>query len=150
MDWNIRKLTCQQLMRQLDPFDKFSQPTLGWVKTIRKAIGMTTIQLAKRCGLSKQRILRIEQDEILGRTTLATLEKVAQQLECKLVYAFFPQKDLLQMIEDQAEQKALEKLVGISHSMKLENQKIAETIQKEQLELLKEKLIRENIKSLWQ
>jgi predicted DNA-binding mobile mystery protein A len=111
---------------------------------------MTTIQLAKRCGLSKQRILRIEQDEILGRTTLATLEKVAQQLECKLVYAFFPQKDLLQMIEDQAEQKALEKLVGISHSMKLENQKIAETIQKEQLELLKEKLIRENIKSLWQ
>ncbi|WP_425361840.1 mobile mystery protein A [Candidatus Tisiphia endosymbiont of Mystacides longicornis] len=125
-------------------------PPTGWLKTIRKAIGMSTAQLAKKCAVSTQRILRIEQDEILGRTTLTTLEKTAEQLGCRLVYAFVPKKDFLKIIEEQAEKKALEKLNRISHSMVLEDQKVVNKMQKDQLDLLKDQLMRKNIKSLWE
>ena len=85
MDWNLRRITCRQMMKQLEAIQKFNIPAAGWVRTIRKALGMTSIQLAKKCGVSKVRILRIEQDEISGHTTLATLEKVAEQLGCRLI-----------------------------------------------------------------
>ncbi|WP_375330330.1 mobile mystery protein A [Candidatus Tisiphia endosymbiont of Nemotelus uliginosus] len=150
MDWNIRKLTCKQLMYQLTSLNGFITPPTGWLKTIRKAIGMSTAQLAKKCAVSTQRILRIEQDEILGRTTLTTLEKTAEQLGCRLVYAFVPKKDFLKIIEEQAEKKALEKLNRISHSMVLEDQKVVNKMQKDQLDLLKDQLMRKNIKSLWE
>ena len=150
MDWSLHKLSCKQLMCQLGPLGEFIMPVDGWVKTIRKALGMTSIQLAKNCNVSKQRILRIQQDEISGHTTLATLEKVAEQLGCKLIYAFVPKVDLLQMIEEQAEKKAVEKLSRISHSMELEDQKVVSKMQEEQIKLLKEKLLEQNIKSLWE
>lgn len=149
MDWNLRRITCRQMMKQLEAIQKLNMPATGWVRTIRKALGMTSIQLAKKCGVSKVRILRIERDEISGHTTLATLEKVAEQLGCRLIYALVPEKDLLLVIEEQAEKKALEKLSYISHSMALEDQKIEATMHQQQVEMLKEKLMEQNIKSIW-
>lgn len=149
MDWNLRKITCKQLMKQLEPLGSITKPRLGWIRTLRIALGMSLSQLGLKCGFSKQRILRIEQDEVSGNTTLASLDKVAQQLGCKLVYGFLPQKDLLQMIEERSALKALEKLSRISHSMALEDQKVDELAHKAQLSLLKERLMKQNIKTLW-
>ncbi|WP_375326508.1 mobile mystery protein A [Candidatus Tisiphia endosymbiont of Nemotelus uliginosus] len=150
MDWSLRKLTCKQLMHQLSPLQNVVIPSNGWLKTIRTVIGMTSAQLAHRCGVSKQRILRIENDEILMKTTLATLEKVASQLGCKLIYAIVPEKNLLNIIEEQAERKAIGRLKEISHSMILEDQKVTDEKQQEQIEIIKEELIKNNIKTIWQ
>lgn len=149
MNSNLRKIACKQLMTQLQPLQQFKIPSLGWVRTIRKALGMTSQQLANKCSLSKQRILRIEKDEIIGHTTIATLEKVAQELGCSFVYGFMPQKDLFLIIEEQAQKKALEILTRVSHSMAIEEQKVEVRMQKEQLILLKEELMKQNIKFLW-
>lgn len=150
MDWSLRKLTCKQLMHQLSPLQNVVIPSNGWLKTIRTVIGMTSAQLAHRCGVSKQRILRIEHDEILMKITLATLEKVASQLGCKLIYAIVPEKNLLNIIEEQAERKAIGRLKEISHSMILEDQKVTDEKQQEQIEIIKEELIKNNIKTIWQ
>ncbi|WP_342278554.1 mobile mystery protein A [Candidatus Tisiphia endosymbiont of Myopa tessellatipennis] len=150
MNWSLRKLTCKQLMNQLSPLQNIIIPSNGWLKTIRTAIGMTSQQLARRCGVSKQRILRIENDEVLMKTTLATLEKVASQLGCKLVYAIVPEKNLLNIIEEQAERTAIDRLKKISHSMILEDQKVIDKKQQEQIEILKEELMKNNIKTIWQ
>ncbi|BFD45610.1 MAG: hypothetical protein DMENIID0002_02560 [Rickettsia endosymbiont of Sergentomyia squamirostris] len=150
MNWSLRKLTCKQLMNQLSPLENMIIPSNGWLKTIRTAIGMTSQQLARRCGVSKQRILRIENDEVLMKTTLATLEKVASQLGCKLVYAIVPEKNLLNIIEEQAERMAIDRLKEISHSMILEDQKVIDKKQQEQIEILKEELMKNNIKTIWQ
>ncbi len=149
MDWNLRKLTCKQLMSQLQPLLIVKRPNVGWVQTIRKTLGMTNLQLARKCKLSKQRILRIEKDEILGRTTIATLDKIAEQLGCTLVYSFVPKKDLVAIIEEQAQKRALEILSRVAHSMILEEQKVDIAMQKEQIEWLKDQLMKQNIKSLW-
>lgn len=150
MNWSLRKLTCKQLMNQLSPLQNMIIPSNGWLKTIRTAIGMTSQQLARRCGVSKQRILRIENDEVLMKTTLATLEKVASQLGCKLVYAIVPEKNLLNIIEEQAERTAIDRLKEISHSMILEDQKVIDKKQQEQIEIIKEELMKNNIKTIWQ
>ena len=148
--WSFRKLMCEQLKQQLKPFDNITIPAEGWIKTIRQAMGMTTSQLAKRSNLSRPRILRIEKDEMLKHVTLSTLEKVAEGLDCRVVYALVPQKDLLTAIDQQAEQYITNQLQSISHSMLLEDQKVADNMQKKQKEMLKEEVLKNNIKDIWQ
>jgi len=148
--WSFRKLMCEQLKQQLKPFDNITIPAEGWIKTIRQAMGMTALQLAKRSNLSRPRILRIEKDEMLKHVTLRTLEKVAEGLGCRVVYALVPQKDLLTAIDQQAEQYITNQLRSISHSMLLEDQKVVDNMQKKQKEILKEEVLKNNIKDIWQ
>lgn len=149
MDKFSKKLMRQQLDDKLNPLKDFTMPTVGWIKIIRTALGLTTAQLAKKCGLSKQRISRIERDEKLKKTSLETLEKVAAQLECKFIYAFVPIESVEKIIEKQARKKALEKLKLISHSMALEGQALSNQSNKKQLALLTEELITNKIKEIW-
>jgi predicted DNA-binding mobile mystery protein A len=94
--------------------------------------------------------LRIEKDETLKHVTLSTLEKVAEGLSCRVVYALVPQKDLLTAIDEQAEQYITNQLQSISHSMLLEDQQVADHMQKKQKEMLKEEVLKNNIKDIWQ
>jgi predicted DNA-binding mobile mystery protein A len=150
MDWNLRQLACKQLSKRLKAFQQLTVPNDGWIKTIRTVLGMTMTQLAKRSSFSKQRIMRIENDERLKKITLATLEKIAQQLGCKLLYAIVPDDTLLSLIKKQADKVAREKLSNISHSMALEDQRVKGSNQEYQVELLKEELLKNNIKDIWQ
>lgn len=139
----------EQLEEKLKPLRNFNVPESGWVKVIRKSFGLTINQLAKRCDLSNQRIARIEHDERLKKTTLETLEKVADRLECRLVYAFVPKEPIEGIIEKQARRKALGQLEEIAHSMALEDQAIGDKANKKQFKLLVDELKTTRIKEIW-
>lgn len=98
----------------------FEMPAQGWVKAIRDALGMTTTQLAKKLGVTHPRILQIEKDESSLR--LSTLEKVADALDCKLVYSLVPKTSLEEMAYNQARDKATRIMSEVKHNMALENQ----------------------------
>ena len=149
MNWSLRKIRTKQIEKELSAFSKILCPTVGWIKTIRETLGMNARQLGERCNVTSERIIRIEADEIDGKTTLATLEKVASAMNCRLVYALVPNDGLLKFIENTALNKAQSQLKHISHTMALENQKVSETALKEQIEILKEELIKGNIKKIW-
>jgi predicted DNA-binding mobile mystery protein A len=149
MDWSLRKMRAKQIENQLKELSKLSRPEIGWVKTIRETLGMNTRQLGKRCNVSSERIIRIESDEIEGRTTLATLEKIAQAMNCRLVYAIVPNDGMIEFIEKTAEDKAKTQLQQTSHHMALEDQKISIGSMKEQIHFLKEELLKSNIKHIW-
>ena len=149
MDWSLRKMRAKQIENQLKGLSKLSSPEIGWVKTIRETLGMNTRQLGKRCNVSSERIIRIESDEIEGRTTLATLEKIAQAMNCRLVYAIVPNDGMIEFIEKAAEDKAKTQLQQTSHHMALEDQKISIESMKEQIHFLKEELLKNNIKHIW-
>jgi predicted DNA-binding mobile mystery protein A len=149
MDWSLRKMRAKQIENQLKGFSKLSRPESGWVKTIRETLGMNTRQLGKRCNVSSERIIRIESDEMEGRTTLATLEKIAQAMNCRLVYAIVPNDGMIEFIEKAAEDKAKTQLQQTSHHMALEDQKISIESMKEQIHFLKEELLKNNIKHIW-
>ena len=95
-------------------------PPRGWVKTIRQALGLTSAQLAKRLNVKQPRVLEIEKDE--SSLSLKSLEKVADALDCKLIYAIVPKKHLKDMVYNQAEKKAKKILAKVTHNMALENQ----------------------------
>lgn len=149
MNWSLRKIRARQLEKELAPLSKILRPAVGWIKTIRETLGMNTRQLGERCNVTSERILKIETDEVDGKTTLATLEKVANAMNCSLVYALVPNDGLLKFIEKTALNKAQSQLKHISHTMTLENQKVSEAALKDQVDILKEEMTKGNIKKIW-
>lgn len=87
---------------------------------------------------SQSNIIALEKSEILGTVSFKKLEKVAQAMNCKLVYCLVPIKTLEQTLEDQARNMAQEELKSIHHSMALEAQNLSLKQKKQQEDLLVE------------
>ena len=117
----------------------------SWIRTIRSALGMTSTQLAKKLHISQPRISILEQNET--NLKIATLEKVAEALNCEFIYYFKPKTSLEQTVENQAMKKAEKILKEVNLNMSLENQEI---LTNETIIDLKEDLIRNNLKIIWE
>jgi predicted DNA-binding mobile mystery protein A len=124
-----KKIVREQLDRSLERFKPLllvQPPPKGWIRAIRDALGMTAGQLAMRMGAARQRVTRIEQDELPGRVTLATMRKVAAAMDCAFVYGFVPRDSLSQIARRQAEVVATNRMRRSEHLMKLEMQELSE------------------------
>ncbi len=125
-------------------------PQQGWVRTVRKAIGMTIKQLAKRLKVDPSRVVKIETSEPEGAITLKTLQTVAEKLDCRLVYALVPKSSFCKMVEHQALKLAAKQIKRTAHTMALEDQSVGSSWQKEQLKDLSQELLRKSWKHLWE
>jgi predicted DNA-binding mobile mystery protein A len=103
---------------------RYTAPVRGWIKAVREALGMTTAQLAQRLGVKQPSVVAIEQSEAKGTIQLATLRRVAQALDCTLVYAFVPNKPLETMVQDRARLFSRRRKAPVEHSMLLEDQAV--------------------------
>ncbi len=129
--------------------DALTRPPRGWIKAVREALGLTTAQMARRMGVSQPRVVGIEKAEKTAAITLATLERAAQALDCRLVYTLVPRKSLEQLIEDRARQVAKARIQSAGHTMALEAQSVDADDEKEQLEALVRKLIEKAGSGFW-
>jgi len=110
--------------RELGPVRRYASPVRGWIKGLREALGMTTAQLAKRLGVKQPSIVAIEQSEARGAIELATLRRVAEALDCTLVYALVPNKPLETTVRERARAFVSRRRGPVEHSMVLEDQKV--------------------------
>ena len=85
---------------------------------------MSTAQLAKRLGIRQPSLVALEQSEAKGTIELATLRRVAEALDCTLVYALVPNKPLETTLRDRARAFARRRRGPVEHSMLLEDQKV--------------------------
>lgn len=85
---------------------------------------MSTAQLAKRLGIRQPSLVALEQSEAKGTIELATLRRVAEALDCTLVYAIVPNKPLETTLRDRARAFARRRRAPVEHSMLLEDQKV--------------------------
>src|ERR1700682_3908254 len=113
-----------QRSRELGPATRYASPVRGWIKAIRDSLGMTTAQLAKRLGVKQPSVVALEQSEAKGTIELATLRRMAEALDCTLVYALVPKQPLEGMVRDRARTFARRRLEPVEHSMLLEDQKV--------------------------
>src|SRR5438477_11560517 len=111
--------------RELGPAKRYTPPVRGWIKALREALGMSTAQLAKRLGIKQPSLVALEQSEARGTIELATLRRVAEALDCTLVYALLPNKPLEKMVRESARAFARRRREAVEHSMLLEHQKTA-------------------------
>jgi predicted DNA-binding mobile mystery protein A len=100
------------------------RPPKGWLRAIRDALGMTTAQFARRLGVSQPRIIELEQSEVSGSVTLNTLQRAAEALGCRLVYALIPEKPLAETVRERTELIAERQLKAVEQTMRLEDQSV--------------------------
>src|SRR5271167_2486344 len=139
---NKARLTAQSrlhLDRRFRKLRPVARPVRGWIKAIREALGMTTAQLATRLGVKQPSVVAIEQSEAKGTIELATLRRVAEALDCTLVYALVPKRPLEDAVRDRARAYLRERRGPVEHSMLLEDQKVPRRSSKARLdEILRE------------
>jgi len=126
------------------------QPSRGWVRAIREALGMTTTQLSSRLGVSQSRVVAMEVAEQTGSLTIKNLARAANALDCELVYALVPRHSLQEMVEQRVKQKASNSIAAISHSMMLEDQAVADDTTAVQLEQLIQKMKMSARSDIWE
>lgn len=141
MTIQIEQLT--KRFEELAPLSQVRRPSRGWIRAIREALGMTTRQLAERLGVKQPSLAELETSEAAGNITVKSLERAAEALGCRLVYALVPIKPLTATIEERALQLARQKLAAIEQTMRLENQEVRDKVaQKEAERRLVEELLR--------
>ena len=67
-----------------------SVPGGGWIRAVRMQQNMLGKQLAQKMGVSPARISVLERDEQRGAVTLKMMQKAAEALDCRFVYALVP------------------------------------------------------------
>lgn len=125
----------QQLDKRLAilrPLADTAKPSRGWIRAIRETLGMTTRQLAKRMRISQPTLVRLEKSEAAGTITLNSLERAAQALGCRVVYALVPVKPLTETIEQRALALADAELSSVEQTMRLEAQGVSDKAQRKQ------------------
>jgi predicted DNA-binding mobile mystery protein A len=110
----------------LRPLARAQRPPKGWLRAIRDALGMTTAQLGKRLGVSQPRVVELEQSEVSGSVTLNTLQRAAEALGCRLVYALVPDRPLTDTVRERAELVATRQANAVAQSMRLEDQEVTD------------------------
>jgi len=77
----------------------------------------------------------LEKSEADKRITLASLERVAEALDCQLVYVLVPNRPFSDRLAERAEAIAEEQLVAVDQIMKLEKQSVSNARQRDALKL---------------
>lgn len=147
------KLHIDQLEKKLAPYEKANKsarPEIGWIKTIRKSLGMSLEQLGRKMGSSKQSVQNMEKREATGAITLSALNEVAKALDMELVYGFVPKDGSVQnLIEEKAKKMATEIVMRTSQNMKLEDQGIPYKRIEKAIADRTQEIMKELPKSLW-
>ena len=126
MKTTFKDLRLLQLDKGLGPFlaaRSVPRPQRGWLRAVREAIGASAAEVARKLGASRQLPLQFEKWEAEDRITLRSLRKMADALDCDLVYAIVPRAgSIKKLVEERARAEAAQRILGVEHSMALENQ----------------------------
>lgn len=150
----IKKLQLEQLNKKMRLFDSLSKLTLaeiGWVYSLRSALGMSLGQLGKKLGMTAQSVKELEDREKEQTVSLKSLSEVARALDLQFVYGFaFKKNDnLKKIISRRAYALAQEIVLQTDRTMKLENQSISKARFKNAIKEKANKIIEEMPRNLW-
>jgi predicted DNA-binding mobile mystery protein A len=152
MDSRMRQLRLEQVQASVAAYSDLTNrrpPPRGWLKAIRESLGLTERQQADRLGITGSTLHKSESAEAEERITLGQLRKLADGLDCELVYALVPRKPLTQVVEDRARSIALQEVSGVAHTMSLEDQRPATDRLRKQVEQRTAELLRGRWSDLW-
>lgn len=134
----------------LKQFEGYAMPSSeGWIKTVRKALGMSGTQLANRLGVTKGRVSQAESAELSGSATLKSMQNMAQAMNCRFVYAIIPEKEIESVIRDRATLKAKEQVRAASTQMALEAQALSDEQLSYEVDRLVSEIIEKMPSNLW-
>jgi len=128
-----------------------AKPIGGWIATFQQAIGMNAPALAERLGISRNNIYAAIQNEQAGTISVNQLEKIAEAMDGRLVYAIIPREGPVEeIVLAQARTKARGIIRRTRAHMALEEQTEGLRSEAEMIEELAADIIREGRRDFWQ
>ena len=150
---NVRQVVQKQYQRVADHGvvpDWALPPPEGWLRTMRKALGMSGAQLARRMGVTRARVAQAEASEGEGGITLKSMEAMAEAMGCRFVYAVVPDEGRIEdVILAQARRKATTLVNAASTHMALESQTLPDDRIADEIERLTRELARDMPADFW-
>ena len=128
-----------------------AKPFGGWITTFQEAIGMNAPALAERLDVSRNTIYASIQNEQAGTISLNQLEKVADAMGGRLVYAIVPREGAVEdIVLAQARSKARRIIQRTRAHMALEEQSEGLRTETAMIDDLAAEIIREGRRDFWQ
>jgi predicted DNA-binding mobile mystery protein A len=156
MDWHmsvIRAKTKQaesKINKAAEMTQAIARPLGGWIATFQDAIRMNAPALADRLGVSRNSVYSSIQNEQAGTISLNQLDKMAEAMGGKLVYAIVPREGTVQdIVMAQARKKARRIIQRTRAHMALEEQTEGLRSQEEMIEELASEIAREIPRDFW-
>ena len=134
MKSSVNRLGVKQLDEKLRPIRKLPSrdvPKGGWIRSLRSALGLAGVDLARRLGIAPSSVAALENSEAAGTVSLNTLRKAAAAMDCDLVYAIVPRSSIGKVLERRANEKAEAMLRHVGQSMNLEAQGVIDDADRE-------------------
>lgn len=85
---------------------------------------MTAAQLGSRMGISRAAVSQLEQSEVDGTISVASLRRASQAMDATAHCVFVPNSSLEDTVVRRAREVANKDLASIDHSMSLEDQAV--------------------------
>jgi len=125
MNSKFRQLRLSHLGRNLEGMRTLPpRPAIGWIASVREALGITLGQIGKKIGSSRQAVQQLEKAEATDRITPGTLRRAAEAMGCELVYALVPKSSpFAELGGRQVREHAARDVKSVVHTMMLEDQK---------------------------
>jgi predicted DNA-binding mobile mystery protein A len=131
-------------------FGTGSVPVEGWLTVLRKALGMSGSEVAARAGVSRNAIYQAERNERDGAITIHQMQKLAQAMGGRFVYAIVPDEGRVEdVIRAQARRKAEARVQRAGAHMALEQQALTSAQTAQRIDDLTDELTREIPPDLW-
>jgi len=125
------------------------RPRDGWIRSIRKALGMPATALARRLGVQSGTLANLEKAERQGTISLRSLREAASALDCELVYALVPRTSLDDVLRRRAEEVVNAHMQRAARTMSLEDQSVGTRETRRQRDALAAQLVQSLDRRLW-
>jgi predicted DNA-binding mobile mystery protein A len=124
-------------------------PKEGWIRTVRKAMGMSGAQLGRRMNISRAQVSQTERGELTGSITIKSMQKAAEALGCRFVYAIVPDGSIEDVLQERARHKATEIVEKANKHMALEAQTLSSDKIQFEIERLQQDFLKDLPAELW-
>lgn len=146
---HTRRKQLDRILSAIVPLRNLKTPKRGWAYQIRTSLGISAALLAKRMNVAKTTVVKLEGSEASRTISLASLERLANAMNCKLVYAIVPSESLDTILKTQAEQVAKKIVQQVQRTMSLEAQSGTKIEQDDQIADIANELVRTLRSDLW-
>lgn len=151
---NVKDTARRQFVRIADraaqQFGSSQTPSEGWLATLRKALGMSGAEVAARMNVSRNAVYQAERNERDGAITINQMQKLAEAMGGRFVYAIVPEGSIEDVILAQARRKAEARIRRASAHMALEKQSLPSAQTKQRIEELADELARDMPPDFWE
>ena len=144
----LRRKELDRLFERVRPLE-LPAPGKGWIADIRESLGMTGRDFARRLGIDPSSAKRLEQSEAKRSVTLASLDRAAAALGCRVAYVLIPDRSLEEAVRARAASLVERLHAPVADSMALEDQTSDQPSINDRREIMIDELISNLDPELW-